>query len=53
MASAARALRENGYTADVAYSSVLRRCVRSTWLLLKELELVHLPVWKHWLLNER
>lgn len=50
---AARALLESGYTFDVAYTSVLKRAVQTTWLLLKELSLVHITVHKDWRLNER
>jgi 2,3-bisphosphoglycerate-dependent phosphoglycerate mutase len=50
---AARALLESGYTFDVVYTSVLKRAVQTTWLLLKELSLVHITVHKDWRLNER
>ena len=50
---AARAIREAGFSFDVAYTSVLKRAVRTTWLLLQELDKIYLPVWKHWRLNER
>ena len=51
--SVATALKESGYSFDVCYSSVLKRAVHTSWLLLKELNLVHLPIWKTWRLNER
>lgn len=51
--AAARALLESGFAFDVAYTSMLKRAVETTWLLLKELGLIHLPVWKHWRLNDR
>ena len=50
---AARALLESGFAFDVAYTSMLKRAVETTWLLLKELGLIHLPVWKDWRLNDR
>ena len=50
--AAARALLESGFAFDVAYTSMLKRAVETTWLLLKELGLIHLPVWKHWRLND-
>jgi len=53
VSTAARALKESGYTFDVAYTSMLKRTVQTTWLLLKELSLVHLTVHKDWRLNER
>jgi len=40
-ASAALALKESGFTFDVVYTSVLKRAVHTTWLVLKELEQVH------------
>ena len=49
----ARAITESGYSFDVAFTSVLKRAVHTTWLLLRELNLVHLPIWKTWKLNER
>ena len=52
-AEAARALLEAGYSFDICYTSVLKRAVRTTWLLLQQLEKIHLPVYKHWRLNER
>ena len=52
-AEAARAILEAGYSFDVAYTSVLTRAVRTTWLLLQQLDKIYLPVWKHWRLNER
>jgi 2,3-bisphosphoglycerate-dependent phosphoglycerate mutase len=53
MVEAARAITESGYTFDVAYTSMLKRAVHSTWLLIQELGKIHLPVWKTWRLNER
>ena len=50
---ASRLLLERGYTIDVAYTSRLKRAIRSTWILLQELNLIHLPVYKSWRLNER
>ena len=50
---AARAIKEAGYTFDVTYCSMLKRAVRTTWLLLQYLECIHLPCWKTWRLNER
>jgi len=35
------------------YTSMLTRAVQTTWLMLKQLKLIHLPVWKTWRLNER
>ena len=50
---AARLLIEGGYKIDVAYTSRLKRAIRSTWILLSEMNLIYLPVFKSWRLNER
>lgn len=50
---AARLLLEGGYKIDVAFTSRLKRAIRSTWMLLQELNEVYLPVFKSWRLNER
>ena len=46
-------LLEGGYKVDVVFTSRLKRAIRSTWLLLKEMNEVYLPVFKSWRLNER
>jgi 2,3-bisphosphoglycerate-dependent phosphoglycerate mutase len=51
--AAGRLLREGGYGFDVAYTSVLRRAIKTLWLALEELELEWLPVLNAWQLNER
>ena len=48
-----RLLREGGYEFDVAYTSVLKRAVKTLWLMLEEMELEWLPVIRAWQLNER
>lgn len=50
---AGRLLREGGYTFDVAYTSVLKRAIRTLWLTLDQMDLMWLPVHRHWRLNER
>jgi 2,3-bisphosphoglycerate-dependent phosphoglycerate mutase len=50
---AGRTLKEEGYTFDVAFTSVLKRAVRTLNLTLDELDLFWLPVHKSWRLNER
>jgi 2,3-bisphosphoglycerate-dependent phosphoglycerate mutase len=50
---AARLLAEGGYTFDVAYTSVLRRAIRTLWIVLDDMDLMWLPVHRHWRLNER
>jgi 2,3-bisphosphoglycerate-dependent phosphoglycerate mutase len=51
--TAARLLAEGGYTFDVAYTSVLKRAIRTLWLVLDDMDLMWLPVHRHWRLNER
>ena len=46
-------LREAGYEFDVAYTSVLKRSVRTLWMVLEELDLMWIPVHNCWRLNER
>ncbi|XXJ20056.1 2,3-diphosphoglycerate-dependent phosphoglycerate mutase [Desulfovibrio caledoniensis] len=49
----ARLLREEGFTFDVAHTSLLKRAIRTLWLVQDELDLMWLPVSKTWRLNER
>jgi len=46
-------LKENGYTFDIAFTSVLKRGIRTLWIVLDELDLLWIPVFKSWRLNER
>ena len=46
-------LLEGGYEIDVVFTSRLKRAIRSSWILLQELNEVYLPVFKSWRLNER
>jgi 2,3-bisphosphoglycerate-dependent phosphoglycerate mutase len=46
-------LKEAGLTFDIAYTSVLKRAVRTLWLTLDEMDLMWLPVIHDWRLNER
>jgi 2,3-bisphosphoglycerate-dependent phosphoglycerate mutase len=48
-----RALRSEGYRFDIAFTSVLRRAIRTLWIALEELDQMWLPVEKSWRLNER
>ncbi len=50
---AGKLLRDAGYEFDVAYTSVLKRAIRTLWLALDEMDRTWLPVCKHWRLNER
>jgi 2,3-bisphosphoglycerate-dependent phosphoglycerate mutase len=50
---AARLLKEAGYTFDVAYTSVLKRAIRTLWIVLDDMDLMWIPVIRSWRLNER
>ncbi len=51
--AAARLLKEGGFTFDVAYVSLLKRAIRTLWIVLDDMDLMWLPVERHWRLNER
>ncbi len=51
--SAGELLREGGYTFDIAYTSVLKRAIKTLWIVLEEMELEWIPVVRAWQLNER
>ena len=46
-------LRQEGYTFDVAYTSVLKRAIRTLWIVLDQMDLMWIPVHRSWRLNER
>ena len=51
--NAGKLLRENGYTFNIAYTSVLKRAIRTLWITLDEMDLMWIPVVPNWRLNER
>jgi 2,3-bisphosphoglycerate-dependent phosphoglycerate mutase len=51
--NAGRLLKEAGMTFDLAYSSVLKRAIRTLWVTLDQMDLMWIPVTCHWRLNER
>lgn len=51
--TAGKQLLEANLTFDVAYTSVLKRAIRTLWLALDEMDLMWLPVIRDWRLNER
>ena len=51
--AAGKLLKSEGYAFDLAYTSVLKRAIRTLWIALDELEQMWLPVEKSWRLNER
>ncbi|MCC6613953.1 MAG: 2,3-diphosphoglycerate-dependent phosphoglycerate mutase [Anaerolineae bacterium] len=46
-------LKAEGYTFDIAYTSVLKRAIRTLWFALEQMDLCWIPVTKNWRLNER
>jgi 2,3-bisphosphoglycerate-dependent phosphoglycerate mutase len=46
-------LRDQGFTFDVAYTSLLKRAIRTLWIVLDEMDLMWIPVHRNWRLNER
>ena len=50
---AGRVLKSEGYAFDIAYTSVLKRAIRTLWIALGELDQMWLPEVKDWRLNER
>jgi len=50
---AGRLLKEQGFTFDIAFTSVLKRAIRTLWIVLDEMDLMWIPVNKDWRLNER
>lgn len=48
-----RLLQKEGYIFDVAYTSVLSRAIKTLWLVLEEMDLMWIPVYRNWRLNER
>ncbi len=51
--SAGQVLKEAGFTFDLAYTSVLKRAIRTLWLALDDMDMMWLPVKNDWRLNER
>jgi 2,3-bisphosphoglycerate-dependent phosphoglycerate mutase len=50
---AGQALRNGGFAFDLAFTSVLRRAIRTLWIALDEMDLMWIPVRNSWRLNER
>ena len=48
-----RALRDEGYVFDVAYTSVLKRAIKTLWIALEQMDQMWIPVHNTWRLNER
>ena len=50
---AGQLLKQEGFVFDVAYTSVLKRAIRTLWIVLDEIDQMWLPVYRSWRLNER
>jgi 2,3-bisphosphoglycerate-dependent phosphoglycerate mutase len=50
---AAKLLKDGGFTFDLAYTSVLKRAIRTLWVVLDDMDLMWIPVHRDWRLNER
>ena len=50
---AGRVLLREGFVFDVAFTSVLRRAIKTLWLALEEMDLMWIPIHHSWRLNER
>jgi 2,3-bisphosphoglycerate-dependent phosphoglycerate mutase len=51
--AAGKVLKEEGFSFDIAYTSVLKRAIRTLWLTLDGMDLMWIPVIRSWRLNER
>jgi len=51
--NAGQLLRDGGYSFDVTFTSVLKRAIRTLWIVLDEMDLMWIPVHRSWRLNER
>jgi len=52
-AAAGQLLKDKGYEFDIAYTSVLKRAIRTLWYVMEEMDLMWIPVIRSWKLNER
>lgn len=50
---AGQTLKKEGYTFDTAFTSLLKRAIRTLWIMLDEMDLMWIPVTRDWRLNER
>ncbi|MHB8881789.1 MAG: 2,3-diphosphoglycerate-dependent phosphoglycerate mutase [Thermodesulfovibrionales bacterium] len=46
-------LKQEGYVFDMAFTSLLKRAIRTLWMVLDEMDLMWIPVTRAWQLNER
>jgi 2,3-bisphosphoglycerate-dependent phosphoglycerate mutase len=50
---AGRILKNERYVFDVAYTSVLKRAIKTLWVILEEMDLMWVPIYNNWRINER
>ena len=50
---AAVTLKKRGFTFDIAFTSVLKRAIRTLWVVLEQMDMTWIPIFKSWRLNER
>ncbi len=50
---AAECLKKEGFIFDVAFTSVLKRSIKTLWIVLEDLDLMWIPIYNSWRLNER
>lgn len=50
---AGQLLRDRGFTFDIAFTSVLKRAIKTLWIVLEEMDLMWIPIHNSWRLNER
>jgi len=50
---AGEVLKREGFIFDVAYASMLKRAIRTVWIMLEEMDLMWIPIYNSWRLNEK
>lgn len=50
---AAKLLQDGDYSFDICHTSVLKRAIKTLWIVLEDMDLMWLPVYRTWRLNER
>ena len=51
--SGGQLLKEEGFDFDIAYTSTLKRAIKTLWIILEEMNLMYIPIKNTWRLNER
>jgi len=50
---AGKVLKKKGFSFDMAFTSVLKRAIKTLWITLEEMDQMHIPIYNSWRLNER